>query len=94
MPTPHQPNKGYWHRDRATRKSTHIKSWGDIKGKKSSPKTSLGAVRNKEINPNEKLPPPPQPQNKAHETNFAKTLLNKKGDLGADSSPKTKNKIL
>ena len=60
--------------------------------KKSSPKTSLGAVSNKEINPNENLPPPPQPQTKAHETNLAKTLVNQKGILELAAAQKLKPK--
>ena len=52
----------------------------------------MGAVSNKEINPNENLPPPPQPQKKAHETNLAKTLLNKKGILELTAAQKLKTK--
>ena len=49
----------------------------------------MRAVRNKEINPNENLP---QPQKKAHETNLAKTLLNKKGILELTAAQKLKTK--
>ena len=55
-------------------------------------KTSLGAFSSKEINPNENLPPPPQPQTKVHETNLAKTLVSQKGILELTAAQKLKPK--